>query len=97
MEDIARAEFMENISKLLNDRVDDDALTLLEYFTQIADEYDKSDGENWQEKYNELDNQWRERYKARFFAVDSPEETPEETTEEAPEESITIDELFKEE
>lgn len=94
-----RNEIMEMVGKLLGDRDDDEALSMIEDF---GDSY--PDDEDWRKKYEENDRQWRDRYRKRFFEggkKDSPSEQGSDMDDPAPDQEtdvlVTYDQLFKEE
>lgn len=61
---LSKEELIEKVKTYVGDRTDDETISLIEDISdsmEIAD-----DGENWKEKYEELDNEWREKYIARF-------------------------------
>lgn len=64
---------MDLIRSLIGDRTDDDALSIIEDFT---DSLDDSDNENWRERYEQNDADWRKRYQERFFSGRDSENTP---------------------
>ena len=74
---------------------DDESLALLE---DITDTFKSFEGaEDWQKKYEELDNFWRERYKKRFVEVKDIGEDATLVPEENGEIRVkTFEELFKE-
>lgn len=85
---MTKSEIMEATKQILGDRKDDEALTYLE---NLSDTLEESDGEDWKEKYNELDKSWRERYAQRFF--DGKKTEP--ITVEKDENQLTFENLFK--
>lgn len=95
----SKEELLERISTVLGDRMDDDALSLIE---DVTDSYD-SDSDEWRRKYEETDRTWREKYKERFFMTPSNRTTTPETVVDDNAEDLktegeekTIDELFEE-
>lgn len=56
-----REELLNHVKNLLGERSDDEALAIIEDFT------DSIDAEDWRAKYNENDAAWRARYRERFF------------------------------
>ena len=65
---------MENLSKIIGDRTDDEALKFIEDAKDTITE----DKEDWKGKYdalveekNELDKAWRQKYRDRFFNPDT--------------------------
>ena len=88
---LSKEELLEKVKVYVGDRTDDETISLIE---DISDSMEvDGDGENWKEKYEELDNQWREKYIARFSepsAVKEDEIEVEET------ETNSFDDLFEE-
>lgn len=88
---LSKEELLEKVKTYVGDRTDDETISLIE---DISDSMEVAgDGENWKEKYEELDNQWREKYIARFSepsAVKEDEIEVEET------ETNSFDDLFEE-
>lgn len=68
----------------------DKAIELLEDFTDSTTEYSSSD--DWELRYNELDNDWRKKYMERFS--DNTEIIEE--TENVPPKTFNYEDLFKE-
>lgn len=71
---LSQKEFMENLSKIIGDRTDDEALKFIEDAKDTITE----DKEDWKGKYdavveekNELDKAWRQKYRDRFFNPDT--------------------------
>lgn len=93
---LTKEEYMERLKKLIGDDSSDDALKVIEDFSETYDSFQKTESEDWKKKYEENDAEWRKKYKERFFAP--AEEVKEETDEEVKEESKekTFDDLFEE-
>ena len=92
---LSKDEILSILNTLIGERTDDEALKIIEDFTETIDNYLST---NWEEKYKQLDEEWRKKYKERFFkGKEVKEPTPEKETEEDPETKITIDDLFKKE
>lgn len=71
-------ELMTLIRARIGDDTSDEALGLLEDISDTFGDLSKKatpDGEDWKQKYQDLDKEWRDKYKARFFES-SPEPTP---------------------
>ena len=65
---LTREDLIDRIRERIGSGTEDADISLLE---DIADTYDDmkeraGDGENWKEKYDELDRSWRQRYIDRF-------------------------------
>ena len=99
-----RDEFTKRIASIIVGDTDED----LKNIEDIMDTFDalleKTDTENWKQKYEDNDAEWRKKYKDRFFeAVDETKvkeiDTPEENTDELESESEEVkeyDDLFEE-
>ena len=102
---LAKEDFMEKLKSVVGDRTDDEALTIIEDFTDTYDDLDKrsnEDPEDWKGKYEQLDEEWRKKYKERFFSSEGGEvieDTVEEKEEleDEKEESVEdiLDEIYK--
>ncbi len=100
---VTRDELMERIRSRIGDDTSDEALSLIEDFTDTFSDLETRAGEDWKSKYDELDKTWREKYKTRFFQKpDDKENTPEGIKEDNEEDSKdeskekSFDELFTE-
>lgn len=88
---LSKEELLEKVKTYAGDRTDDETISLIE---DISDSMEVvADGENWKEKYEELDNQWREKYIARFS---EPSAVKEDEIEEETIETNSFDDLFEE-
>lgn len=88
---LSKEELIEKVKAYVGDRTDDETISLIE---DISDSMDVAvDGEDWKEKYEELDNQWREKYIARFS---QPSETKDDELEVETTETNSFDDLFEE-
>ena len=85
-----REELISRLSDYIGEDNSDAALEIMEDVTDTYD--DLSSGENWRERYDELDRTWRERYQARFRSdvLPTDERVDEETHEEVKEEEKEI-------
>ena len=97
---LSREDYFKKIESLTKNGTDDD-ITTLEDLTDTYNDLEKKangDGENWKEKYDELDKTWRERYRHRFFSSDGGNpcgNSGDKDDEESPED-LRIEDLFKE-
>lgn len=88
---LSKEELIEKVKAYVGDRTDDETISLIE---DISDSMEVvSDGENWKEKFEELDNQWREKYIARFS---EPSELKEYELEVETHETNSFEDLFEE-
>lgn len=92
---LSKDEALSILNTLIGERTDDEALKIIEDFTETIDNYIST---NWEEKYKQLDEDWRKKYKERFFKGEEVQEPkPEKEAEVDTETNITIDDLFKKE
>ena len=98
---LTKDEFMEKLKTVVGDRTDDEALTIIEDFTDTYDDLDGKvieDPEDWKGKYEALDEEWRKKYKERFFSgdtVEEKEEKEEEIKEDDDKEEETVEEILE--
>ena len=64
-----KSELMELLKNRIGEDTSDEALTLIEDFTDTLDsmENEANDGTDWKTKYEQNDAEWRQKYKNRFF------------------------------
>jgi hypothetical protein len=94
---LTKEQYLSKLQTLIGDNTDDEALTVLEDFTDTYNEMENAitnDGENWEQKFKENDEAWKKKYRDRFFNPQPEEEKLEEEQEEE-EKTITISDLFK--
>lgn len=101
---LTKDEFMEKLKTVIGDRTDDEALTIIEDFTDTYDDLDGKviekiveDPEDWKGKYEALDEEWRKKYKERFFSGDTVEEKEvkeEEIKEDDEDEEESVEEIL---
>ena len=82
------------ITKFLGDRIDDEAIALLETIDNEG-----VDEENWKQKYEDNDAEWRKKYTERFkegkpVVTPTPEPKEEPIDEEERQESLNLDDLL---
>ena len=88
---LSKEELIEKVKAYVGDRTDDETISLIEDISDSMEVTD--DGENWKEKFEELDNQWREKYIARFS---EPSTVKEDELEVETTETNSFDDLFEE-
>lgn len=81
-------ELRQQISAVVGERQDDEALHLLE---NVADTLNPD--EDWRTRYETVDAEWRKRYRERFNGKQEEKGGPEEKNE--VKEEITFDDLFE--
>lgn len=95
-----RDELMKWVEEKIGDDTSDEALAILEDFTDTFNNYEElvSDTVNWKQKYNELDETWRKKYRERFFSGTSPDDVIEEQKDDVIDdaENRTYEDLFEE-
>ena len=100
---LSREDYLERLNTLVGEDNTDEALQIIEDFTDTFDnlgtQNDNNDNENWKEKYEELDATWRQKYRDRFMNSQTTEEDVIEEQEDNVEldgEMREYDELFEE-
>lgn len=66
---LGRDEFMSRLQARIGEDTSDDAMSFIEDMTDTFNDMETrtSNGDDWKQKYDDLDKSWREKYKARFF------------------------------
>lgn len=100
---LSREDYLERLNTLVGEDNSDEALQIIEDFTDTFDnlgtQNDNNDNENWKQKYEELDATWRQKYRDRFMNSQTTEEDVIEEQEDNVEldgEMREYDELFEE-
>lgn len=100
---LSREDYLERLNTLVGEDNTDEALQIIEDFTDTFDnlgtQNDNNDNENWKQKYEELDATWRQKYRDRFMNSQTTEEDVIEEQEDNVEtdgELKEYDELFEE-
>ena len=100
---LTREDYLERLNTLVGEDNSDEALQIIEDFTDTFDnlgtQNDNNDNENWKQKYEELDATWRQKYRDRFMNSQTTEEDVIEEQEDNVEtdgELKEYDELFEE-
>ena len=100
---LTREDYLERLNTLVGEDNSDEALQIIEDFTDTFDnlgtQNDNNDNENWKQKYEELDATWRQKYRDRFMNTQTTEEDVIEEQEDNVEldgEMREYDELFEE-
>ena len=100
---LSREDYLERLNTLVGEDNTDEALQIIEDFTDTFDnlgtQNDNNDNENWKQKYEELDATWRQKYRDRFMNSQTTEEDIIEEQEDNVEldgEMREYDELFEE-
>jgi hypothetical protein len=98
---------LEEFIKIVHDFIGDDTSEkALKFVDDVTDAFNSAvtdsttDNEDWQKKYDELNESWRKKYMHRFFGGDvnfDNDGKDEEVVEERTAETITTDDLFDEE
>lgn len=88
-------DFFDRLHGYVGERTDDDSMQFIEDMSDTYNSlYDSNSGEDWERRYNELDEAWKKKYKERFFTAGSSR-IPNEQREEVGREDINIGDLFK--
>ena len=93
----SKDELITMLSERIGEDNSDEAIALLEDFSDTFDDYESrtADSTNWKEKYEANDKEWRDKYKERFMSGESSQyEDVEDDV--AEENKLTFDSLFKE-
>ena len=101
---LKREDFFNRLEAQINKDTSDEAIEFLEDMQDTYNDLERranGDGENWEQKYKELDASWKARYRHRFFnggSYGSSKKFEEEDEQEDSydPESVTFDNLFKE-
>lgn len=99
-----RDEFTKRIASIIVGDTDEDLKNIEDIMDTFTALLEKTETENWKQKYEDNDAEWRKKYKDRFFeAIDETKvkeiDTPEENTDELESESEEVkeyDDLFEE-
>ena len=95
---LSKEEFFKALSERVGTDTSESALEFIENMTDtynhMENEINDNNGENWQQRYEELDKAWSERYRRRFFTGTSAIPSEQTSSDEAVNERITIDNLF---
>lgn len=95
---LKRDEYFNALHARLGEDTSEESIAFLEDMTDTYNDLENranGDGEDWKQKYYDLDESWKKRYRHRFFTGGGGK-MPEDEPEEKAAEEITIDELFKE-
>lgn len=85
----SKEELLEIIKDRIGEDTSDEAISFIEDVTDTLNDFETRAGEDWEEKYRQLDEEWRIKYKERFFNTENEEE-------EEKKEVLTFNDLFKE-
>lgn len=96
-----RDDFFNSVQTRIGTDTSEEALKFLEDMTDTFNDMEKriaSGGEDWEQKYHDLDASWRERYRHRFYDTDNrnvPGNNPSsEPVDDYSPEDVSIDDLF---
>lgn len=85
----SKEELLAIIKDRIGEDTSDEAISFIEDVTDTLNDFETRAGEDWEEKYRQLDEEWRIKYKERFFNTENEEE-------EEKKEVLTFNDLFKE-
>ena len=100
-----KEEFMARLRERIGEDNSDEALSFIEdmedTYNDLETKSSSNNDEEWQKKYDELDNSWREKYKARFFNSETtPDDVKKEQKKDVQEDGeagdVSFDDLFEE-
>lgn len=99
---LSKEDFFARLHTRIGEDTSDEAISFLEDMTDTFNDLEKratGDGVNWEQRYHDLDESWKKRYRHRFFSGESnmPSDEGDTVGEEFTSETITVDDLFKEE
>lgn len=101
---LKREDFFNRLEAQIHNDTSDESIAFLEDMQDTYNDLERranGDGENWEQKYKELDASWKARYRHRFFnggSYGSSKKFEEEDEQEDSydPESVTFNNLFKE-
>lgn len=98
---LTKDEYFNALNERMKNSTSDDDIAFLENMTDTYTDLENrlnNNGENWEQKYHDLDESWRRRYSHRFFGGSSgnPNERKDDKDCEEKAEEIIIEDLFKE-
>lgn len=94
---LTRDEFFDRVQRVAGTDTSDDTLTFIEDMTDTYNSLEdraNGDGNDWEQRYHELDESWKEKYKKRFFSGGSSR-VIEEVKEDKKDEVVDYDDLFE--
>ena len=94
---LTRDEFFDRVQRVAGTDTSDDTLTFIEDMTDTynsLEERANGDGNDWEQRYHELDESWKEKYKKRFFSGGASR-VVEEVKEDKKDEVVDYNDLFE--
>lgn len=94
---LTRDEFFDRVQRVAGTDTSDDTLTFIEDMTDTYNSLEdraNGDGNDWEQRYHELDESWKEKYKKRFFSGGSSR-VIEDVKEDKKDEVVDYDDLFE--
>ena len=91
----SKEEIIKSLTALIGENDSDEALTMVEDVSDTIDSLNENNGEDWKNRYDELDKSWRKRYKERFLSGPDKKEEEEKDAEEK--KTYKFEDLFEEE
>lgn len=97
-----RDDFFNSLHERIGTDTSEEAIQFLENMTDTYNDMENrinNGGEDWEQRYHDLDNAWRERYRHRFYDSDSRYVPGSSTPDADPQddyhpEEVTVDDLF---
>ena len=95
----SKDEILEQIQSRFGEDTSDETISFLEDITDTFTDLEtraSGDGENWEKKYYDLDDEWRKKYRDRFFSPEVNDNSGDEVIDEDLEDDSpkTYDDLF---
>lgn len=75
-----KADFFSRMNEMVGTDTSDTAIAFIEDMTDTYNDMEKranGDGENWEQRYHDLDEAWKKKYRSRFFSSGGNSRTPE--------------------
>ena len=75
-----REDFFSQLQTAVGTDTSDETLAFIENMTDTYNDLEKranGDGENWEQKYHDLDESWKKKYRQRFFSSGGRSKMPE--------------------
>lgn len=67
---LSKSDYFDKLDAVFKGKTDEESIGMMEDFVDTYNDMEKranGDGENWKQKYEDLDKEWKEKYKNRFF------------------------------
>ena len=67
---LSKSDYFDKLDAVFKGKTDEESIGMMEDFIDTYNDLETradGDGENWKQKYEELDKEWKQKYKNRFF------------------------------